>query len=67
MDPIKQEALEAAGWKVGDAAEFLQLSEEERQALEQKRRNDRALRALDELHQYAKEHNITSADLEDDQ
>lgn len=34
MDAIKQKAIEAAGWKVGDAADFLELSDEERQWLE---------------------------------
>lgn len=30
MDPNKRKAIEAAGWKVGDAADFLELSEDER-------------------------------------
>lgn len=30
MDPEKQKRLEAAGWRFGDAAEFLGLSEEEK-------------------------------------
>lgn len=34
MDPKKKKALEAAGWKFGDAADFLAMSEEERQLLE---------------------------------
>jgi Helix-turn-helix len=34
VDFKKQAALEAAGWKVGDAAEFLGLTEEERQIVE---------------------------------
>jgi DNA-binding XRE family transcriptional regulator len=29
MDPRKKKNLEAAGWKVGDAAEFLELTSEE--------------------------------------
>ena len=34
MDAIKQKALEAAGWKVGDAADFLEMSDAERQWLD---------------------------------
>lgn len=34
MDATKRKALEAAGWKVGDAAEFLGLTDEERQLLD---------------------------------
>ncbi len=34
MDAKKRKALEAAGWKVGSAAEFLEMSDEERQLLE---------------------------------
>src|SRR5574340_79504 len=34
MDAAKRKALEAAGWKVGDAADFLDMSEEERQLLD---------------------------------
>jgi predicted XRE-type DNA-binding protein len=34
MDATKRKALEAAGWKVGDAAEFLEMSDEERQLLD---------------------------------
>lgn len=34
MDAAKREAIEAAGWKVGDAAEFLGMSDEERQLLD---------------------------------
>lgn len=33
MDATKRKTLEAAGWKVGDAAEFLEMSDEERQLL----------------------------------
>jgi predicted XRE-type DNA-binding protein len=33
MDAKKRNALEAAGWKVGDAADFLKMSDEERQLL----------------------------------
>jgi transcriptional regulator with XRE-family HTH domain len=34
MDAAKREALHAAGWSVGDAADFLQMSDEERQLLD---------------------------------
>jgi predicted XRE-type DNA-binding protein len=34
MDATKRKTLEAAGWKVGDAAEFLEMSDEERQLLD---------------------------------
>jgi predicted XRE-type DNA-binding protein len=34
MNDAKRKALEAAGWKVGDAADFLGMSDEERQLLD---------------------------------
>jgi transcriptional regulator with XRE-family HTH domain len=34
MDATKRKALEAAGWKVGDAADFLKMSAAERQLLD---------------------------------
>ena len=34
MDSEKRKALEAAGWRFGDAADFLGLTEEERQLLD---------------------------------
>ncbi|HUG93469.1 MAG TPA: XRE family transcriptional regulator [Planctomycetaceae bacterium] len=34
MDAAKRKALESAGWKIGDAAEFLGMSDEERQLLD---------------------------------
>jgi predicted XRE-type DNA-binding protein len=34
MDAAKRKAIEAAGWKVGDAADFLEMSDEERQLLD---------------------------------
>lgn len=34
MDATKRKAIEAAGWKVGDAADFLEMSDDERQLLE---------------------------------
>jgi ribosome-binding protein aMBF1 (putative translation factor) len=34
MNPKKRKALEAAGWKFGDAADFLGMSDDERQLLD---------------------------------
>lgn len=34
MDAAKRKLLEAAGWKTGDAADFLEMSADERQLLE---------------------------------
>lgn len=34
MDASKKRALETAGWKFGDAADFLEMSDEERQLLD---------------------------------
>lgn len=34
MDAAKRKAIEAAGWKVGDATDFLNMSDEERQLLD---------------------------------
>ena len=34
MDQRKQKALEAAGWRFGDAADFLEMTAEERQFLD---------------------------------
>lgn len=34
MDAAKRKALEAAGWKIGDAADFLEMSDGERQLLD---------------------------------
>ncbi|MDA0834839.1 MAG: XRE family transcriptional regulator [Planctomycetota bacterium] len=34
MDASKLKALQAAGWKMGDAADFLEMSDEERQLLD---------------------------------
>ena len=34
MDVTKRKAIEAAGWKVGDAADFLAMNDEERQLLD---------------------------------
>jgi ribosome-binding protein aMBF1 (putative translation factor) len=34
MDSMKRKALEAAGWRFGDAAEFLEMTDSERQFLD---------------------------------
>ena len=34
MDATKRNALRAAGWKIGDAADFLEMRDEERQLLD---------------------------------
>lgn len=34
MDAAKRKALQAAGWKIGDAADFLAMSDAERQLLD---------------------------------
>ena len=34
MDPKKRKTLEKAGWKIGDAADFLRMSEAERKLLD---------------------------------
>lgn len=34
MEAAKRKALQAAGWKIGDAADFLQMNDEERQLLD---------------------------------
>ena len=44
MDATKRRAIEAAGWKVGDAADFLGMSAEERQLLDVRVELARAIR-----------------------
>ena len=44
MDATKRKAIEAAGWKVGDAADFLGMSDEERQLLDARMELARAIR-----------------------
>jgi ribosome-binding protein aMBF1 (putative translation factor) len=44
MDTAKRKALEAAGWKIGDAADFLELSPAERQLLDARMEFARAVR-----------------------
>jgi len=44
MDATKRKAIEAAGWEVGDAADFLGMSDEERQLLDTRVELARAVR-----------------------
>jgi len=46
VEAKKRAALEAAGWKVGDAAEFLGLTEEERQIVDFRLLLGRSVRRL---------------------
>jgi predicted transcriptional regulator len=46
MDSVKRQRLEAAGWRVGDAADFLELSPEEAAFIEMKLSLSRRLREL---------------------
>ncbi len=50
MDAKKRKAIEAAGWKVGDAADFLQMSTEEQientEGTESTERNREVLKTL---------------------
>ncbi len=48
MDAEKQKALEKAGWKFGDAADFLGMTDDERQLLDARVDMARAIRALRE-------------------
>jgi predicted XRE-type DNA-binding protein len=48
MDVAKRKALEAAGWKVGDAADFLEMTAEERQLLDTRVQIATAVRRLRE-------------------
>ncbi len=50
MDAQTRAALEAAGWKVGDAADFLGLTEEEQQMIEFRLAVGRGVRRLRESH-----------------
>ena len=46
MDKRKREALEAAGWRFGDAADFLGLTDDERQEVDLRVALCRAIRRL---------------------
>ena len=49
MDKRKRKALESSGWKVGDAADWLELTPEERQILDLKVKLAQAIRRLRQL------------------
>ena len=57
MQPPKRQRLEAAGWKVGDASEFLGLSPDETAYIETK------LRLSDGLKRYRRKHRLTQTEL----
>ncbi len=44
MDLSKRKALEAAGWQIGDAADFLEMTPDERQLLDARTEFARAVR-----------------------
>jgi predicted XRE-type DNA-binding protein len=48
MDNKKQKALEAAGWRIGDAGDFLDLTDEESQLVELRLTIGRSIRRLRE-------------------
>jgi ribosome-binding protein aMBF1 (putative translation factor) len=48
MDAEKRKALEAAGWKFGDAADFLGMTDDERRLLDARVKMARAVRRLRE-------------------
>ncbi len=49
MDSRKKKALEAAGWRFGDAADFLEMTDEERQLLDARVQAGLAVRKQREL------------------
>jgi predicted XRE-type DNA-binding protein len=57
MDPIKQQQLEAKGWKAGSVEEFLELTPEESSYIEMKLALSESLRA------YRKQRHLTQMDL----
>ncbi|MCC7473790.1 MAG: XRE family transcriptional regulator [Pirellulales bacterium] len=57
MDTAKRKAIEAAGWKVGDAADFLEMDSEERQLLDARVKLALAIR------QQRQAHGLTQKDL----
>lgn len=50
MDAAKRKALESAGWKVGDAADFLEMSADERQLLDARVKLATAIRETRQAH-----------------
>jgi DNA-binding XRE family transcriptional regulator len=57
MQPRKRQKLESAGWKVGDASEFLGLSPDETAYIETK------LRLSEGLKRYRQKHSLTQSEL----
>ena len=57
MDEIKRQRLEAAGWKIGSAEEFLELSPEEAALIELKLALSRRLKEM------RREHRLSQAEL----
>ena len=57
MDEIKRQRLEAAGWKIGEAEEFLELSPEEAALIELKLALSRRLKEM------RREHRLSQAEL----
>ena len=57
MDEIKRQRLEAAGWKIGSAEEFLELSPEEAALVELKLALSRRLKEM------RREHRLSQAEL----
>lgn len=57
MDPLKRQRLEAAGWKIGSVAEFLELSPEEAAMVELKLALSRRLK------ESRLEHQLSQAEL----
>lgn len=51
MKPQKRKALEAAGWRFGDAADFLAMTDQERQLLEARTAAAQAVRSRREAAQ----------------
>lgn len=49
MKQSKRKAIEAAGWKVGDAADFLEMNEQERQLLDTRAALAKAVRRQREI------------------
>lgn len=55
MDPIKRQKLEAAGWKVGTVAEFLQLTPEEEAIVEIRVALSKAMKKLRQQEQMSQQ------------
>ncbi len=55
MDTTKRKRLEAAGWKVGDAADFLEMNDAERQVLDARAKLALAIRRQREARHLSQE------------